>query len=182
MIDNIISIFKEQAREHKLIKAFYYNRSYEKGSGKDRYPLFWLEDPLTGRNENNLFTNSANFCVLFVPQDNVNTEYYQNLAFSIGLNIIERIKKSGNANGISILPNWSYTTLRHYYDDDAAGCRFTVSFNLLNMQNLCLIDEQFDKNKAFEDESFMPSINLNPKNGCEIFVNKLPDFDLKTKK
>lgn len=40
MIESIIDIFRQQAREHKLIKAFYYGRNYELGSGKEAYPLF----------------------------------------------------------------------------------------------------------------------------------------------
>lgn len=182
MIEDIIQIFLNQAREHKTIKAFYYNRNYEKGSGKDMYPLFWLEDPITGQNLDNVFTNSVNFSILFIPDDKISIVNSQSLAFSIGLNIIERIKKYTNDLAITILPNWNYTTLRHYYDDDASGCRFSVNFNQVNMQNLCLIDEQFDPDKQFDKNKTLPEFSNNPSNTCEKFVNKFPDFNLKTKK
>lgn len=181
MITTIIDIFKKQAREHKAIQAFYYNRNYELGSGKDQYPLFWLECPITGRNDNNTFTNSVNFSILFSPNKDRTIEELQNLAFSIGLNIIERIKADRDSD-ISILANWTYTTLRNYYDDNAAGCRFSVNFTQRNMQNLCLIDEQFDTNKDFDKSKPLKDITVDPANNCEIFVNKLPQFDLKTRK
>lgn len=181
MIKTIINTFRQQAREHKTIKAFYYNRNYEKGSGKDIYPLFWLEDPLIGHNQNNIFRSSANFTILFVPTQKDSIEELQNMAFSIGLNILERIKADRSAQ-IAIEPNWSYLTLQNYYDDDACGCRFSVNFTQRNMQNLCLIDEQFDANKEFEVKRGLKQFDVSPSNSCEVFTNKLPDFNLKTRK
>lgn len=181
MINNILQIFRQQAQQHKTIKAFYYNRNYELGSGKETHPLFWLEDPLTGRNQDNVFTNSVNFSILFLPSTEESVHHLQNLAFSIGLNIVERIKKNPDY-GISIRPDWTYTTLRDYYDNNACGCRFSVNFTQVNMQNLCLIDEQFDTDNQFENESLLPDFNMFPANNCEVFVQKLPDFDIKTRK
>lgn len=181
MITSIINIFRKQAREHKAIKAFYYNRNYELGSGKDKYPLFWLECPINGRNQDNTFSNSVNFSILFTPDKDKSTEELQNLAFSIGLNIIERIKQDRDSE-ISILPNWNYTTLRNYYDDNATGCRFSVNFTQRNLQNLCLIDEQFEDNGEFSENKPIKDFEVKPANNCEIFVNKFPTFDLKTRK
>lgn len=53
MISSLIDIFCTQAREHKSIKSFFYNRSYELGTGREAHPLLWLEDPIYGRNEGN---------------------------------------------------------------------------------------------------------------------------------
>lgn len=181
MIKTIIDTFRQQAREHKTIKAFYYNRNYEKGSGKEIYPLLWLEDPLVGRNMENIFRSSANFSVLFVPSPKDNVEDLQNMAFSIGLNILERIKMN-KKSPIAIEPNWSYLSLRDYYDDDACGCRFSVNFTQRNMQNLCLIEEQFDAEKEFEVKRGLEQFDISPNNTCEIFTNKLPDFNLKIRK
>lgn len=182
MIHSIIDIFYNQAREHKLIKAFYYNRNYELGSGKDAYPLFWLEDPVRGSNRNNTFTNSVDFSILFTPVSEESVSHLQNLAFSAGLNIIERIKRDRDTLGIWITPDWDYLTLRDYYDDNACGCRFSVNFTQANMQNLCLIDEQFDEDKEFTKTDTLKSFDLSPANTCEVFVNKFPDFDLKTRR
>lgn len=182
MIDSIINIFRQQAKEHKLIRAFYYNRNYELGSGKDMYPLFWLEDPVRGYNKDNTFLNSVDFSILFLPSTEESVSHLQNLAFSTGLNIIERIKKHGNTLGISILTNWDYMTVRDYYDDNAAGCRFSVTFTQMNMQNLCLIDEQFDPEKEFDKHSPIKEFDITPANNCEVFTNKFPDFDLKIRK
>ena len=181
MIENIINTFRQQAREHKTLKAFVYARNYEKGSGKNIYPLFWLEDPISGQNRDNIFRNSVNFSILFTPQKGYTTEALQNLAFSVGLNIIERIK-SNDRGEIDIEPSWSYLTLTDYYDDDSVGCRFSLSFTQRNMQNLCLIEEQFDKDKEFDKNKGLEDFNINPSNSCEVFTNKFPVFDIKTRK
>ncbi|NDW19320.1 hypothetical protein D0T53_10405 [Dysgonomonas sp. 216] len=172
MIQSVINIFRQQAREHKLIKSFCYNRNYELGNGNENHPLFWLEDPILGRNQSNLFVNSVNFSILFVPSDEDDILSLQNLAFSTGLNILERIKLE-NTN-VGILPTWTFLTLRDYYDNNACGCRFSVDFTQLNMQNLCLIGEQFDENKQFETEAILDNF--------EVFIDKLPVFDIKISK
>lgn len=182
MINSIVDIFRTQARQHKTIQAFYYDRNYEMGSGRENHPLLWLEDPITGENRNNLFVNSVNFSILFLPKDKSDVLKYQNLAFSIGLNMIERIKKNQVKYGIGVLPDWTYITLQDYYDNDACGCRFSVNFNQMNMQNLCLIEEQFDENGQFTDQQALKDFEVNPSNGCEVFANKLPVFDLRTRK
>lgn len=181
MINSIIDLFRTQARQHKLIQSFYYNRNYEIGSGNEFHPLLWLEDPITGHNRSNTFVNTVNFSILFIPKDEKEIATLQNLAFSAGLNILERIKSDHHA-AISILPTWSYLTLRNYYDNNACGCRFSVDMTQLNMQNLCLIEEQFDIDKDFADSSHLAGFDVSVANNCETFINKLPVFDLKTSK
>lgn len=181
MINNILSIFRQQAQEHKTIKAFYYNRNYELGSGNEAHPLFWLEDPIYGRNQDNVFINSVNFSILFLPTTEESVSHLQNLAFSIGLNIMERIKKNLHS-GINIRPDWTYTSLRDYYDNNSCGCRFSVNFTQVNMQNLCLIDEQFDTDKVFEETEILKDFDVSSAVNCDIFSQKLPDFDIKTRK
>ena len=178
MISSLIDIFCTQAREHKSIKSFFYNRSYELGTGREAHPLLWLEDPIYGRNEGNVFVNAVNFSVLFVPSDEDSISELQNLAFSVGLNIIERIKHQDN--GLSVRPDWSFVTLRDYYDNGACGCRFSVNLVQANMQNLCLIDEQFDADAQFEVENLLPEFASSNADGQTVFVNKLPEFNLKT--
>jgi len=182
MIQSIIDIFRQQAREHKTIRAFYYNRNYELGSGRENHPLLWLEDPLAGENQDNIFVNTVNFSVLFLPEDNADITRLQSLAFSIGLNIIERVKKNSQQYKMRVQPGWSYLTLRDYYDNNACGCRFTVDITQLNMQDLCLIEEQFDVSGQLAGNKAINDFDVNPSNNCEIFSKKLPVFDLKTRK
>lgn len=183
MVNNIVALFCKQAREHKAIRSFYYNRNYEIGSGNEKHPLLWLEDPISGRNQNNVFSSSVNFSVLFIPDHEHTVDSLQHIAFSIGLNIVERIKADPNSQ-ISVRPNWNYMTLRNYYDNNACGCRFSLELILRNMQDLCLIDEQFDTDKQFEENSILRTTN--PENEqpalCEVYTNKLPVFDLKISK
>ena len=182
MVQSIVDIFRTQAREHRAIQAFYYNRNYELGSGRELHPLLWLEDPVTGENQSNTFLNSVNFSILFIPKDNSDVLKYQDLAFSIGLNIIERIKKHQHNYHVGLQPGWSYTTLRDYYDNNACGCRFSVEMSQLNMQNLCLIDEQFDTDGILNEGGALNDFDIVPSGTCEMFTDKLPVFDLKTRK
>jgi len=180
MVTNIVDIFRQQAREHKTIKAFYYNRNYEIGSGREKHPLLWLEDPIYGSNQNNIFVNSLNFSILLIPQKDQGVSDLQNLAFSIGLNIIERIKRQNKE--ICIRPDWSFITLRDYYDNGSCGCRFSLNFTQTNMQDLCLIDEQFDIDNEFDETKIISDFNISPENNCETYTNKFPEFNLKTVK
>ena len=172
----MIALFGKQAREHKSIRSFYYNRNYEIGSGNEKHPLLWLEDPISGRNQENVFSSSVNFSILFIPDDQHTIDSLQNIAFSIGLNIIERIKADTDSP-ISVQPNWSYITLRNYYDNNACGCRFSLELIQRNMQNLCLIEEQFDTDKQFDTSSILKAEGM-INSHSEIYTNKLPDFDL----
>lgn len=180
MITDIISVFRTQARQHKTIKAFYYNRNYELGTGCENHPLLWLEDPIYGRNHENVFVNSVNFSVLFLPEADKTVSELQNLAYSIGLNIIERIK--AHENDIRVRPDWTYTTLRNYYDNNACGCRFSVNFTQANMQDLCLIDEQFDPVGEFGTSLYLDDFEVKPSANGEIYAGKFPEFNLKTSK
>ena len=124
MIESVVNLFKEQAREHKSIKSFYYNRNYELGNGNESHPVFWLEDPIVGRNQSNLFIVSVNFSILFWPDSNNEILKLQDLSFSVGLNILERIKIKEKE--IGVMPTWTYVTIRDYYDNNACGCRFSA--------------------------------------------------------
>lgn len=179
MINSIIALFRNQAREHKAIQSFHYNRSYELGSGNEQHPVFWLEDPIIGRNQQNVFTNTVNFSILFIPKVDTDIVNFQNQSFSIGLNILERIKMDENI-AVTVLPTWTYLTLRNYYDDNACGCRFSVELIQRNMQDLCLIEEQFDVDKELKTKAILNDFKLN--GNSEYFTNKLPVFDLKTSK
>ncbi len=180
MITAIIKSFRDQAQEHKAIRAFYYGRNFEKGSGKDIYPLFWLEDPLYGHNGNNIFINTVNFSILFLTAAGKTAAELQNLSFSTGLNIIERIKAQKGLIGIQ--PGWTFTSLRDYYDDSAAGCRFSVNISIRNMQDLCLIDEQFETPGKFADMAKQENSGILPDGNNKVYTSGLPVFDLKTRK
>lgn len=181
MIETIINIFRELARTHKTIKSFYYNKNYELGAGNEPHPLLWLEDPIMGNNvgvNGSVFSNSVNFSVLFVPDTEHTTEQLQSLAFSIGLNMIEKIKQDKESY-FTIKPDWTYLTLSDYYDNNSVGCRFSCNLITKNISNLCLLPEQFDDNKQLEAETTLPDFDIKvTENGCETFTNKLPDFDI----
>lgn len=171
MIQSIISIFEEQAQQHKILKSFYYQRHYALGSGNEFHPLFWLEDPISGYNRNNTFVNSVNFSILFIPKKEKQVLEFQNTAFAVGLNILERIRQDKDSP-VGILPDWTYITLRDYYDNDACGCRFSLDFTHRNTQNRCLIEMPFDIDNPVNNTVLLKDSNA--------AAAKLPQFDLHT--
>jgi hypothetical protein len=173
MIESIVNIFREQAREHQSIQAFYYGREYEQGNGRERHPLLWLEDPLTGENKDTLFVNSLNFSVLFIPKEGNDVAGLQNRAFAIGLNILERIKQQQYKYKMRLVPGWTYLTLRDYYDNNSCGCRFSADFCQANTQNLCRLEEQFDAYGELHETGENASLQDGR------FSAQLPHFDLK---
>lgn len=155
MINKIVDTFKDVCRKHKLIKSFIYNRTYELGSGNDAHPLLWLEDPIyitNGGQSGSIFEYSVNFSVLLIPKQNgITFQECQDLALSTGINIIEYIKKyRAKQNLFKIKDGYTGLTLQHYYDDNTAGARFSITIQMVNPTNICLLDEQFDEDKEFE--------------------------------
>lgn len=188
MINKIVATFKDVCRKHKLIKSFIYNRTYELGGGNDVHPLVWLEEPiyLTNFAQSGAgFQYQVNFSVLLIPkQCGLTFQECQNLALSAGLNIIEYFKKyyskRENKGLFKVRDGYSGITLQHYYDDDAAGARFSVVFEIVNPTNICLLDEQFDEDKEFEVKELINDFTITPANNCTTFVDKLPDFNIPT--
>ena len=182
MIKDIINTFRELARKHKLIKSFYYNRNYELGEGNELHPVFWLEDPIYSNNSNgNGFLTTVNFSILLIPNKDLSILDCQDLAFSIGLNIIEKLKNDEDSE-IRIKNDWSFITLSNYYDNNAAGIRFTAQLYNRNMSDYCLLNEHFDEDKEFETNEVLNDFTVNANSNCEVFSNKILDFKLKTKK
>lgn len=181
MVEYIKNIFRETARKHKLIKSFQCSRNHNIGEGNSQYPMLWLELPLYGKSNKGLITNDISFDVMLIPSEDLTPSQCQELAFSCGLNIIEYIKREFKKKGYEI-PDWTYHTLEHYYDDNTFGCRFSLTLVLINMLDLCVVDEQFDENKEWEEKETMNKFDTNPNNACEVFTDKLPTFDLKLRK
>lgn len=196
MVNKIVYIFQRLAEQHKLIKSFYYNRTYEIGSGNEKHPLIWLEDPIyiniTGEN-NNVVEIDVNFSVLLIPDADMGFKDCQDLAFSTGHNIIEYIKKYKPLKIEVKKGSESALTLQHYYDNNTAGARFSVTLQNVNPANICLLDEHFDAgafNCDFNDDYFkycndkeedkINDFDITPANNCTTFVNKLPDFNIPT--
>lgn len=181
MITSIVDLFRNLTKQHKLLKSFYYNTTNELGSGNEPHPLLWLEMPIYGTNtgtNGSVFNVSVNFSILLIPKDNITPLDCQNLAFSCGLNIIEKIKQDKDCD-FTIKPDWSFITLSEYYDNSVYGARFSCNLITKNIANLCLLPEQFDDNKQLEEETTIPDFEITvTENGCETFTNKLPDFDI----
>lgn len=172
----IVDFIYNLAREHKRIKGFAYGRTYEKGAGNDFYPLVWLDDPITGVSEgDNMIRYTLNIDVLGIPENDTEVLTVQDAAFSAALSIIEKIKQTRKTTQIS-LDSFSFISLRDYYDDNAAGHRFTVVLKQANPTDRCADD--FDPDKQFGKLSGLPSFLVNNPEGCAVFsdVATLPNF------
>lgn len=176
----IVNLFYEIARQHKLVKGFRYGKTYEKGAGSDIYPLVWLDDPILGQSVNDATIRyTVNVDVLGIPKDDADVVAVQSAAQLAGLSFNEKIKEMNRRQEISNrTESFTFVTLRNYYDDDAAGMRFTFSIIGPNPSNLCA--DYFDPDKQLEKLKTLPDFKTDNPNGCAIFNDKsgLPNFEV----
>lgn len=169
----IVDIFYELARTHKNVRGFIYGKAYNKGAGTDLYPLVWVDDPVYGTTANadgNALRYTVNVDILDIPTKDADVLPIQTEAQLVGLSFRERIAPS--------VESISMVTLRDYYDDDAAGVRFTYSVVLANPANLCI--EYYDDAKTIVRPADLPDFMVENPSGCAIFNDKqgLPSFKI----
>lgn len=168
----------ELARQHKRIRGFRYDRVGEKGAGNDMYPLVWVDDPLTGfASSEGTVTYTVNVDILGIPKNDEDVRAVQTAAFDAGLAIYQRLKDTRVATQTTA-GGYNFVTLRDYYDDNAAGVRFTYTLVAANPLNRCV--EDFDTVKQFPARQDMPDFNTLHPDGCAIFSEKagLPNFEV----
>lgn len=174
----IVNLFYELARQHLHIKGFRYGKAYEKGAGSDVYPLAWLDDPLNGQSLNDAtIRHIVSVDFLGIPKNDADVLAVQSAAYLAGLSFKERIRELKNETKINV-EGFGYITLRNYYDDNAAGCRFTYTLVGKNPINRCT--EYFDPAKQLEVGKPLPDFNTENPNGCAVFNDKkgLPNFKI----
>lgn len=201
MINSIIRTFYNVAKEHKLVRQFKYD-SLTKGSGigEENHPLVFLEDPIYIR-ESTLNDGSVrctvNFDVVMTPQafENWNVEKQltpeecQTVAHSIALNFVAKLKDIADHyedydedkfnTSLKVL-DYSFITLRNWYDNNAAGVRCTMEISVDNPINYCNLEEHFDEEKEFDLGELLQPINTDNARGCinTVWDYKLPKFTL----
>ena len=191
MIKEIVNLFYKLSEKHKLIRSFKYDRlSKGAGVGDEMMPHVFLEDPLYFGNTDTTTGTvpvTINFDVVVTPQllENWNiyasTEAGQNICYHIALNFIAKIRqmiKNGDLEWVSSIASWNFITLKHWYDNDADGVRFTIVLNVRNQINFCDTDEHFDEEKEFDIKKYLPEIETDDAQGCVVFSSKLPKFNI----
>lgn len=169
----IVNIFYDLARQHTVIKGFYYGG--QRGAGNSVYPLVWLDDPLNGQASGAVASWSVNFDVLGIPVTDAEISTVQGEAFNAGLALIEKLKAF--PPGVLQVERFSYITLRNYYDDNAAGVRFTVNLAQPIPGNLCI--DYFDPLKQFTPLATLPDFATDNPEGCAVFTDgALPNFNI----
>lgn len=173
----IVNFIYELAKQHKSINGFIYGKSYEKGAANEAHPLIWLDDPIHGQIKDNVLTCSVNIDILGIPDNNEQVLEVQTAAFNTGLSIAEKIKQTRKETGFGI-GEYNFLTLRDYYDNNAAGCRFTFTITFANPVNRCA--EDFDPSKELPKVEALPDFNVENPNGCAVFSDKtgLPSFKI----
>lgn len=190
MIKNIVDLFYKLSETHKLIRSFKYGQvTKRQGIGEENHPLVFLEDPIY-INDATYTTGQidciVNFEILLTPQafKNWNVEQLsvidcQNIAHSIALNFVARIKEMwyNEETGIEV-KNYNFVTLTNYYDNNASGIRCTMTLLLPNPINYCDTEEHFDDEKTFDVGSLLSDIETDTPDGCvTTWEYKLPKID-----
>lgn len=173
----IVNFFHELARQHKQINGFIYGKGYEKGAANEAHPLMWLDDPIYGQTINNAVVYTVNVDILGIPENEAETLAVQSAAFAVGLELAERIKQTKVTTGISV-GDLSFLSLRDYYDNKAAGFRFTYTVTTAKPVDRCA--DNFDENKEFLKVEALPDFSVENPNGCAVFSDKtgLPNFKM----
>lgn len=174
----IVDFFYELARQHKRINGFIYGKSYEKGAANEAHPLMWLDDPVYGQSVNRAIRYTVNVDILGIPETDKEVADVQTGAFNVGLSIAERIRQTRDKSGYTI-DDFSFLSLRDYYDNNAAGFRFTYTIVQANPVDRCADD--FDPDRAFPEREALPVFEVDNPDGCAIFNDKtgLPNFKIK---
>ena len=172
----LVGFFKELARQHKGLNAFYYGEAYEKGAGNAVYPLMWLDDPIYGNGNINPLKFSVNVDFLDVPKNGATVVDVQGAMFEVGLATIEKINNDWRVTRVEV-SGFSFLSLRDYYDDGAAGYRFTLNLIIANPTNRCA--DYFDPGKQFPDFKSLPNFSTEEADGCAVFNRQLPNFKIK---
>lgn len=173
---DIVNLFHDLARTHKQVRGFVYSKAYNKGTGTDAYPLVWLDDPIAGSSagvNDNAMRYTVNVDILGIPDETTDALAIQTSAHLVGLSFREKLRD--RYKGASV-EGYNFITLRDYYDDNAAGVRFTYTVVLANPINLCV--EYFDPSKELIVPSDLPDFSVDNPEGCAIFNDKngLPNF------
>lgn len=175
----IVNFFYELARQHDRIKGFKYGKPGAKGAGNDAYPLVWVDDPILGQSTGTGATiqYTVNVDFLGIPTDEDEVGTVQTEALVVALTFVEKIRQVRQTSGFST-ERFQFITLREYYDDNAAGVRFTFGINQANPVNRCA--EDFDPLKQFPTVQALPVFEVDDADGCAVFTDKkgLPNFQV----
>lgn len=177
----IVDFFYMIARENLRIKSFAYGKQTAKGAGSDMYPLIWLDDPITGGTQvaGNLGTlqYTVNVDILGVPIDDEDVINVQDAAFLTGLGIPERAKVIYKTARLTFM-GFQFITVRDYYDDAAAGVRFTYNLSLASPVDRCAND--YDPDKVLDNANVLPQFSVDAPDGCAVFSDHvgLPNFSV----
>lgn len=193
IIKQVIDTFYNLSEKHKLVRSFVYgDLSKRKGTAEQSYPLVFLEEPIyINRSEplQRQIPVVVNFDILIIPQafNNYNVkqlteEECQNVCHTIALSFISKIRQDNKEfftrKGIEV-DNYSFLTLRHWGDDNAAGVRCTLNLLVDSDIQLCDIDEHFDPDKEFDLGNLLNEIDTKDAEGCSgDFSYKLPNIKL----
>lgn len=177
---HIVDLFYDLARRCRLIRGFAYGRTSAKGAGNDAYPLLWLDDPITARREGGAMIYTVNFDLLGIPADqrDASIAAVQGEAQRAALAVLEELQRTRGVHGYTVRAS-DMVSLRHYYDDAAAGWRCTAT--LAGPVPLDRCGDYFDPDRTLPTPHPLPEYTTANAEGCTVFGDKpgLPTFELR---
>lgn len=171
----IVNLWYELARQNKVVKGFVYGRKVNEGAGNEIFPLTHLDDPILGTSVGDTIRYTCNVDITGIPDAGATVQDVQAAAFMVGLSYWQKIK---DTKGAFRVEGYTFITISEYYDNDAAGLRFTFQIIAANPVNRC--EEYFDPAKQFPTVDALPDFKTDAPDGCAVFSEKggLPNFTL----
>jgi len=171
----IVNLWYELARQNKVVKGFIYGRKVNEGAGNEVFPLTHLDDPILGVSNGDTITYTCNVDITGIPDETASVQQIQDAAFMVGLSYWQKIKET---RGVFRVSGYTFITLCEYYDNDAAGVRFT--YQIISASPVSKCEEYFDPAKQFPNVEGFPDFVVDNPDGCAVFSEKggLPNFKI----
>lgn len=182
MLKTIYEMMYRLSEQHKFVRSFRYGTlSHNQGIGEELLPQVFLESPIYF-NANSTKPSQCKFTfdILFNNRsldelgltNDLSPLTQQIIAEEVAKSFIAKINDDEN---IIQMDNYTVLQLNNFYDNNTFGVR--VSLDVVVNPNIfwCSdLDANFDPDKVFEAERYLPEYKTDSATGCSTFSINLP--------
>ena len=179
MLKDVIEILKNISLRHKGVKTFRYQGD-KFNNAQNNYATYQVYVDDISLHELNITTNifKARFEIYILAQPNGesgNTVLdVQNNAYTIACDIMAKIDNTEEYYNVLSVYDYSLLTLARYTDDQSAGVKLSLTLEMPNPVNLCVLDDNFNDEPWEEEPDKEIDVNETEVGDLDIKPIKLP--------